>query len=176
MVFGGFSLLTLFVQTVQDSKKKKNHEEEHDEVLDFISSHEGFRMLESYCENEFSTENIYLMDLLLSRREGFGNNDLMEQTKLMNTIHERFIKTNSICEVNISSSTRQQFIQAMKLANSNNLEMSSNVSSQIVECLASLKMEIIVNLADTYSRFINSRVYAEYQMLIFLSTTTQIVQ
>ena len=95
MVFGGFSLLILLVQTVQFKKKKEIIEK--DEVIEFISTLEGYLLLESFCENEFSTENIYLMDVLLSKETNIytnsgGNINQLEVRQFLNSIYERFIK------------------------------------------------------------------------------------
>ncbi|EFC49285.1 predicted protein [Naegleria gruberi] len=167
LVFGGFSLLILLKLYIQ---KKVNLDKigNISKLSIFLQDQDARQVFEKFCQSEFSTENIYLYDYLLNNELFTSGRYLDGISDFLKNIHDLFMVSNAVCEVNVPSTTRKKFILLYKQVNVENKDLEMMDSSegglrkQIADCFNDLQAQIELNMEDTFSRFITSQLYDDF--------------
>ncbi|EFC37054.1 predicted protein [Naegleria gruberi] len=163
-VFGGFSLTVLLIYR----KKSKKSSHDASELNEIINEVIGLQLFEVFCESEFSTENLYLYQLLKENENINSEANIMKLSTFVRTIFELFIQRNSKYEVNIPSSVSTNFKHLINILESTNIELQQDETNSPLklkskEVFSDLLDQILLNLEDTFSRFVTLDVYERYK-------------
>ncbi|EFC42331.1 predicted protein [Naegleria gruberi] len=166
LVFGGFAILVLIVYKVKINKRRKqlvNQDLQDTEMIETISDDRGYDLFEQFCIQELATENLYLLELLRYNPEFVEGRSMNELPNFLETIHDLFIKTGAVSEVNIPSTTRKRFLQMMKLVKEEKKMSVEKITLEVQQCFEELHDQVSVNLGDTFSRFVLTEIYEQYR-------------
>ncbi|KAG2382008.1 hypothetical protein C9374_005800 [Naegleria lovaniensis] len=153
-----------------------------------LDSEEGYHLFEAFCEKEFSLENIYLYTDLRSNKSITYGEDLAAVPKFLSFIYNTYIMTGATTEVNIPSKCRNSFLYLYKNVLNKQQEARENFqldienldkdikvatkntpvpmfdidAKSVRDCFNTLNRQILVNLGDTFSRFVFSPEYVTF--------------
>nr|CAG4715528.1 unnamed protein product [Naegleria fowleri] len=153
-----------------------------------LDSEEGYHLFEAFCEKEFSLENIYLYTDLRSNKSITYGEDLVSLPKYLSYIYNTYIMSGATTEVNIPSKCRNSFLYLYKNVLNKQQEASENFqldmenldkdikvatkntpvpmfdidTKAVRDCFNTLNRQILVNLGDTFSRFVFSQEYITF--------------
>jgi hypothetical protein len=125
-----------------------------DAIQLMLQEKEGYKLFERYCREEFSLENLYLYTELEQLR---SNNLIMtEQERKQSLIHlnEIYMKRNAEREFNCSNSVKRKFAELLSQ------ELPNAAGTEGV--YAQIHGACLTNLADTFTRLINTQEYEQY--------------
>ncbi|EFC45083.1 G protein coupled receptor proteolytic domain-containing protein [Naegleria gruberi] len=156
LVFGGFSsLMTILYKIKTFNRKgaeKLQDEEDNKELFTLLGNSHGSSLLEQFCKKEFSTENLYLYHYIKQQNGNFN-------CEIISHIYENYVKAGSIMEVNIPSNCSKSFAKMYKEYCEESQEIDT---SSISQCIETLMENVILNLSDTFSRFVFTDDYISF--------------
>ncbi|KAG2389460.1 hypothetical protein C9374_014020 [Naegleria lovaniensis] len=130
-------------------KSVQDNFEEAQEIDTFLLKDDGYKLMEDFSKHEFSTENLLAWDIVQKLKD---EKDNQIKYDLLMEIHEKFIRTGSEFEINIPSSTKKAFEKFVAEVKEKKCEIDFNR-------IEPLKIEISMNLNDTFSRLSLSEEY-----------------
>ncbi|EFC44432.1 predicted protein [Naegleria gruberi] len=178
LVFGGYSLLIIISNKIRFKLRKVpetlvSDQEENREMLELIGNSYGREIFEAFCRKEFSVENLYLF-LDLQEKEKLDSNNANDINNFIERIYNTYIKNGSEMEVNIPSSCSKEFKKLLQVSNNQESEMvdlkqNNPMKEQADECFLNLRDNVIMNLSDTFSRFVLTSEYEFFSQVFDFS-------
>ncbi|EFC46803.1 predicted protein [Naegleria gruberi] len=180
------------VRNTERASEPENRQSSNDEIINkdmsvVLDNEEGYGLFEVFCEKEFSLENIYLFTDIKTNKSFLDSNDLERLPKFSKYIYNNYIKTNAPTEVNIPSKCRNAFLflyksiikknesyelfsvdieavdQDIKVATKNAPVPVIEIEEKVVkETFENLNRQILINLGDTFSRFVFTSEYTVF--------------
>ncbi|KAL9643349.1 hypothetical protein ABK040_014804 [Willaertia magna] len=158
-LFGGYILSVLIYKKCKafllkkDKKlsrdEKKNNEENNEEELGVIlKQQEVFSLFKQYAKQEFSIENIYAFVDLEYIKE--LHNKKQQQELIWNELERfkiKYLETNANMELNVSYDLKKSVNICLK------------ERKDLNDLIEEIEKSLIINLGDTYSRFIETDEY-----------------
>ena len=121
------------------------------QLLKLLSDEHGLKMISEYAKKEFSLENIILWKHLASIRSEHLSQPLVNSEQIcgnLTRVYDLYVASGSPFEVNVPAKTRRHLTSAMR-----NRAISTEEAEQV---LTMLHNEIMINVSDTFSRFLTT--------------------
>ncbi|EFC46548.1 hypothetical protein NAEGRDRAFT_79129 [Naegleria gruberi] len=158
-------------------------------VDEILSSQEGTSLFETFCVKEFSCENLYLYQDLHANKEIIDGNNFKDLPRFMSFVFHNYVKVGAPSEVNLPSSSRNSFLflfrsalsQKETFSSSQQIKLDSNLlrdfeavekeihtenipivelnATNIKDCFENLDRNVLINIGDTFSRFVYTPEY-----------------
>ncbi|KAG2382755.1 hypothetical protein C9374_005335 [Naegleria lovaniensis] len=170
IAFGGLVFIGSFIKNSKNlSARNKSSttdsvvESEQDAVTKLLKNPSTKKVFEQFCKLEFSLENVIMWTKVENFRELLKSTDsshdlfkkICEEIEEWNESH---FSSSSRFEINFSSQAREKFEKVRKelTAHKNNhaSTLSDELLKQVSDFAHSVNLELILNINDTYSRFI----------------------
>ncbi|EFC42088.1 predicted protein [Naegleria gruberi] len=182
-VFGGYSLIVLFIHKIRKSSYETK-QDEGEELVKLLEHAEGLQLFEWFCEKEYSLENLQLYLEIKNQNNVFENLDDSHQAQtIILHIYETYVKNGSLKEVNIPSDCKKSFVNLVQdldstdsktkdieLENGKNFGKKNQISQELKESIRksieTLQNQVLFNLSDTFSRFIFTQQFETYQGIV----------
>jgi hypothetical protein len=155
--FGGFiSIVSLRSFSLKKYRGYSQHKDEKDEgnvMITFFQNPVGYTAMYEYCQKELSLENLLLYTEMESIRSKLISQEEVEKDlkQMLSKVNEVYVKSNSPCEVNLSSKTKKRFTDIVTQQDIT-IDMCNNA-------LNALSSDVLTNLDDTFSRFTSTVTY-----------------
>lgn len=170
--FGGLVFIGAFIKNSKNvstrdassSTTMNMDQNEQDDVSKLLKNPSAKKVFEQFCKLEFSLENVImwskvekLKDLLKTHADRDLYQKIIEELEDWNECH---FSSSSRFEINFSSQTREKFEKVRKELNAHHHGQSSDeLLKQVSDFAQSANLELLLNLNDTYSRFILTSEY-----------------
>jgi hypothetical protein len=168
LVFGGFISIVALRRAIASRSlglgysKKVVDEDTLYEITNLLNEERGYRLVSQYATTEFSLENILIYEQIVQLRNDIELSKLDNMIKDLLEIRDQFIIPKSPNEVNIPATIRRKYLGLCTEE-----DISPEKADQI---LKELFRSIMVNISDTWVRFIETK---EYKTHVGILTMTK---
>ncbi|KAL9658012.1 hypothetical protein ABK040_012252 [Willaertia magna] len=150
-LFGGYSVCVLIYKRCKSKKDKtqiKDVKKDNDELSYILKQPEIFSLFKQYAKQEFSLENIYaFVDLEYIKELRDNKNQLDTIWNELERFKIKYLESNATMELNVSFELKKRV----------NLFM--NERKDVNGLIEEIESALVINLGDTYSRFIETEEY-----------------
>ncbi|KAL9646898.1 hypothetical protein ABK040_013758 [Willaertia magna] len=169
MASGGNTLSVELFLKVKVLSSKNNIKKELDlqtELENLLDTNKDFyQLFKEYCEKEFSLENLLCFSSILNLKdkEKISTSSLRE-------IYENYVQSLSKYEVNLPNHVRKKFVKLME-----DCEMRQEEATKLEFEKTDFLKEVILNLTDTYQRFLTTSYYQKWKSVYEIQKKAAII-
>jgi hypothetical protein len=124
-------------------------------LVDLLNDEVGYELVEEFCIQEFSLENLLLYKDISNTQSMFVTMNAQERFKSISELHGKYVHSGSPCEVNINSTTRKTVTEIVEKQEAATVEDCQNM-------MYALNRSALQNLSDTFSRLASTPEYISY--------------